>query len=404
MVENRARLKEGLAARFSEAVHSRQPVTGLTHNLYRYPACFSPVFAREAINSFTDPGETVLDPFMGGGTTLVEARALGRPAIGIDINELAVFLARVKTAVLSDEDLRSLHDWADSLIAGLNLRNAPVRAEEWIEKGYQRNISGRRTWPIRKSLELALAQVDKLELKRQQEFARCVLLKTGQWALDCRRTIPSAKAFRKRLFTNFAAMSRAVKEFAIQAKEADRLYETSSQPPTLCLHCTAAGIEDEPELAESPTPKLILTSPPYPGVHVLYHRWQVQGRRETPAPYWIADSLDGQGESFYTFGSRKQQGLEDYYTQLYDNFASLAEVSDRETLVVQMVGFSDPSWQFQEYLRTMEQAGFKEVLFPSLASGPSGRLWRRVPNRRWYADRKGTLSSSKEVVLFHQLA
>jgi hypothetical protein len=40
--------------------------------------------------------------------------------------------------------------------------------------------------------------------------------------------------------------------------------------------------------------KLIVTSPPYPGVHVLYHRWHVDGRRETPAPYWIAGCNDGQ--------------------------------------------------------------------------------------------------------------
>lgn len=404
MATNQIRLKDDLAARFLEAVHSRQPVTELTHNLYRYPARFSPLFARAAIKIFTDPGDTVLDPFMGGGTALVEARVLGRSAIGIDINELAVFLARVKTTVLSDEDLCSVRDWVDGLAGSLNLHNPPVRAEDWIEKGYQRNISGRKTWPIRKSLELALAQIDRLQLERQRDFARCVLLKTGQWALDCRRTIPSAKAFRKRLSANFLAMSQAAKEFVLRVQETDRLYRSLAPFPTLCLHRSAVGIENEPRVVEGPASRLILTSPPYPGVHVLYHRWQVQGRRETPAPYWIADSLDSHGESFYTLGSRKQADLRDYYTQLHDAFASLALVADRETLVVQMVGFSDPSWQFREYLQTIEQVGFEEVRFPNLANSPSGRLWRRVPNRKWYANQMGTIPSSKEVVLFHRLA
>jgi len=55
-----------------------QPVRGLTHGFYKYPARFSPSFARAAIEIFTQPGDLVLDNHVGGGTTLVEALALGR--------------------------------------------------------------------------------------------------------------------------------------------------------------------------------------------------------------------------------------------------------------------------------------------------------------------------------------
>src|SRR5687768_8606285 len=83
-----------------DAIAFQGLVSGFTHNFYRYPARFSPQFARGAIQAFTKPGDVVCDPFMGGATTLVEARALGRHAVGCDISSLSAFLGRVKTTPL----------------------------------------------------------------------------------------------------------------------------------------------------------------------------------------------------------------------------------------------------------------------------------------------------------------
>src|SRR5262245_37585312 len=83
------------------AIAAKDPISGHTHNFYRYPARFSPLFVREVIRHYSQPGDVILDPFMGGGTAIVEALALGRKAIGVDLNSLAHFVSTVKTTPLS---------------------------------------------------------------------------------------------------------------------------------------------------------------------------------------------------------------------------------------------------------------------------------------------------------------
>lgn len=60
----------------------------------RYRGNWSPYIPRNVILKYSKPGETVLDYFVGGGTTAVEAKLLGRKCIASDINPAAVGLTR----------------------------------------------------------------------------------------------------------------------------------------------------------------------------------------------------------------------------------------------------------------------------------------------------------------------
>jgi len=121
--------------RLVNAARDKGRVSGLTHKFYRYPARFSPQFVRTAIAQFTSPGDLVFDPFMGGGTTLVEAVALGRQAIGTDISSLATFVSEAKTLIFSDDEFTCLERWASRVSEQINIHrpstpSIPVRAKQ----------------------------------------------------------------------------------------------------------------------------------------------------------------------------------------------------------------------------------------------------------------------------------
>src|SRR6266478_6330482 len=59
-----------------------------------YRACFKPQLPRFFIERLTRPGDIVYDPFMGRGTTVLEAALLGRVPCGNDANPLSITMAR----------------------------------------------------------------------------------------------------------------------------------------------------------------------------------------------------------------------------------------------------------------------------------------------------------------------
>jgi len=68
-----------------------------THGMHTYPAMFIPQVARRLLENYSRQGDVICDIFCGSGTALVESRLLGRTAYGIDLNPLAIFLAKTKT-------------------------------------------------------------------------------------------------------------------------------------------------------------------------------------------------------------------------------------------------------------------------------------------------------------------
>jgi DNA modification methylase len=89
--------RERVAALLAQDLDFHDQASGYaSHNFHAFPAKFPPQLPRTFIRGLTHPGDIVLDPMMGSGTTVVEALLAGRLGIGCDIDPLALQLCKVK--------------------------------------------------------------------------------------------------------------------------------------------------------------------------------------------------------------------------------------------------------------------------------------------------------------------
>jgi SAM-dependent methyltransferase len=129
-----ARGAGGEAAGFADRYAAARPLEfevstdKLNHNVFRYPAKFHPPIARKLLELVTNEGQTVLDPFCGSGTLLVEAATLGRNSVGTDVDPLAVFVSRAKTEL---SDVAVIAAAAETCAAWLECR----RSEDEVRWG-----------------------------------------------------------------------------------------------------------------------------------------------------------------------------------------------------------------------------------------------------------------------------
>lgn len=391
-------LDAAIGQRLLESIHSKKRVSGYTHEFYRYPARFAPEFVRTVIEAFSNPGDTVLDPFMGGGTTVVEGLSLGRRVVGVDLNGLAIFIARVKSTPLSTSELNYTHQFAQKLL------NKPFRIKRI--RGVSRTVEYFKNtpWWIRNSTLAILAEIDTVPNKKVYNFLRCALLKTSQWALDCRDVIPTSKEFFGKFCDNIFEMCKCMEDYKTALHTAEVPLNNHFTKYRRIIHRSAIGVDEDKRIPSSWLPaKLVVTSPPYPGVHVLYHRWQVRGRRETPAPFGILGIPDGHGPSYFTFSGRYPHRPGRYFEVLTSAYRSIANLLTQDSLVVQLISFADPNSQLKRFLEAMTIAGFEEYQQKELGLVDEGRIVRSVPGRKWYTHLREDLPAGKELLLLHRL-
>ena len=97
---------------------NQSSVNSYTHGFFKYPCKFIPEIPRWAIKKYVkDKDESILDPFTGSGTTLLEAAINGNNSYGIEIDEVAKLISRVKTEKYNKKEVKSIQDEFEKIIS-----------------------------------------------------------------------------------------------------------------------------------------------------------------------------------------------------------------------------------------------------------------------------------------------
>lgn len=237
-----------------------------------HPSRFASQIPATLIGLLSEPGALVVDPFVGSGTTAVEAQRLGRRCIGLDINPISTLISGAKTV---DRPAREIGKRCDRLIqdarkvlkSGENQKeygnlNPPsgVQLEKWYREDVGRDLS---------VLWLYIQQYQGLEKLIARAAFSAILLpvcrETRHWGYVCDNTTPKSEDYGRDVFVQYRdRLNELTSAYERRDKEITRNNEGELNIASCYVVCgdiqkvvpdRVQGIAD-----------LIVTSPPYFGV------------------------------------------------------------------------------------------------------------------------------------------
>jgi DNA modification methylase len=266
-----------------------------SHNFHSFPAKFPPQIPNKFICELTNPGDTVLDPMVGSGTTILEAYLLNRRSIGLDIDPLALLISKVKTTPLNYWKIRFLGE------------QICERANKWLENNWNNlEIENKETWdlPTRKFVDYWFSTRTQLELFALIKqintisehdikdfftlaFSSIIITKSGgvSLALDLGHTRPhKAKIINYMIKEN---VSEYLSSDEVKKYTATKIVRSAIEEFRKRVQKNLAGLPEENSNRYNPiltsgnaqrlgiksnSVDLIVTSPPYPSNAIDYMR------------------------------------------------------------------------------------------------------------------------------------
>lgn len=350
------------------------------HGFHAYPARMHPTLARRAIELMSPTGGTVLDPFCGSGTVLVESRLAARQSWGVDLNPLAVLLARLKSRAATPQELQFILS-----TAGKVAQHADSRRRE--KRGATRRYPAE---DVQLFDPHVLLELDGLRDGLGQVH--------GEFVRDALRLVFSAilvKVSRQPGDTSTSSVPRRLAAgftIALFEKKADELAQRIDSfrrmlPPRAPVAKIQQGDARRLDHVPDGSIHFVLSSPPYAGTYdyVEHHRLRLRwldmpmdemqrdeiGARRHLAPLHHTDAV-----------RRFQDDLTRVLASLRPKLVPDAKVA---MLIADSVVGSNPVWADPLVRRCGDRAGLPWVATASQARphfhGPSHRAFANQPRR-----------------------
>ena len=235
------------------------------HSLHPYLGKFIPQIVEVFLRRYFVPGSRIYDPFVGSGTTLVEANVFGADALGSDISAFNCLLTRVKTAQYSlgelELRLRGALEDARRQGASSGARPSPWLVEWFAPRALEELLAYRAAVD---KLPQPYADVGRVILSRAARSAR----QTTHFDLDFPRT-PTTEPYHcfkhKRTCRPVDEASKFLTRYTSDTIRRVRAFSSVRTARSVTvLHADSRTVA----LPQQPTG--VITSPPYPGL-IDYH-------------------------------------------------------------------------------------------------------------------------------------
>jgi len=321
-----------------------------------YPARYVPQLPGILINYFSEPGDTVLDPFCGSGTTLIEAFKFGRRAVGIDLTPAAILMTKAK---ITEFEAGSFKEFKYSLLSDFENRMIQVRGSRRNEHALLQsvpNFEENSKW-FHPSTLLELTAIWSSINDRphshyfpvaQAAFSAILIQCCSQekhWGWVCDNVKPKELLQRNAIaaYTNkLAEYERCAKQLMAEAKELQEKRVSLSE-----IRAEQGNCVEILRKYSSESFGLVVTSPPYFNVTDYVKSQRLSN-------LWLG--VDTLSIKRLEIGARYKRerlnGLDQYLINMKDVMIEIARVVKRSKFCCLVLGESP---QHEKYLRAFEQ-------------------------------------------------
>lgn len=330
-------------------------------SIHWHPARFASQLPATFIGLLTRPGALVLDPFVGSGTTVVEAQRLGRRGLGIDLNPISCLATRSKTMSIPAEKLRrhvvKLKSAADAVLNTQPLLGQRIQLRHTIPKSVQT-----RKWytnRVAERLALLWSEIQKqrndVRLLGEAAFSAILLpvcRETRHWGYVCDNTQPIADHEGDVLVEFARVLDRLVLAYCERDLDLAKRFGPDATPgESEVIHGDARRVL---ATLSSRSVDLVLTSPPYFGVcdYAKAQRLSME---------WIGGEIEPiRAEEIGARSKRhRRSALEEYLDDLQTVFEQARRVLKRDGALVIIIGQSSKRASVMTEMRErLQKIGF----------------------------------------------